>query len=269
MDLRSLQGADVQFAQRHVRILDALYGILKPLDSIKPYRLEMGSKLQTQRGKNLYAFWGNIFSETLNRQVIHVTKSPKVPSVFHSSCAFMLTAESWRAARQSQLLLSIVRHRQGCHPSNSCPTIFWNCMVAPGIPGGHALIWCRSTSKLFIRIQCTTPFTPCVFLGLLSMPKQQGEAYIPACCVHWHHSITAAMKTLKPCNTAADNTYGGSLQLLVSTLPCRGAMVRYIVQQKVHRPEQLQAFTGWYHQLLSIECGLMCCNALLMMWWQA
>ena len=102
-----------------MRILDALYGILKPLDSIKPYRLEMGTKLQTQRGKNLYAFWGNVLSEALNGQVLRVTRSPKVPSVFHSCCAFMLTAEIWRAARQSQLLLSIVRHRQGCrHPSD-------------------------------------------------------------------------------------------------------------------------------------------------------
>lgn len=71
LDLRSLQDADVQFAQQHLRILDALYGILKPLDSIKPYRLEMSSKVQTQRGKNLYAFWGSVLSETLNRQVLH------------------------------------------------------------------------------------------------------------------------------------------------------------------------------------------------------
>lgn len=67
LDLRSLQEADVKFAQQHVRILDALYGILKPLDCIKPYRLEMSSKLQTSRGKNLYAFWGSLLSEALDK----------------------------------------------------------------------------------------------------------------------------------------------------------------------------------------------------------
>lgn len=112
LEMRSLQDADVQFAQQHVRILDALYGILKPLDSIKPYRLEMGSKLQTQRGNNLYAFWGNALSEALNRQVLHVRRSSRVPNVSYSCCPFTFTAESWRAAHQSQLLLSTVPLRQ-------------------------------------------------------------------------------------------------------------------------------------------------------------
>ena len=50
------------------------------------------------------------------------------------------------------------------------------------------------------------------------MPKQQGEAHIPAWCVNWDHSTTAAMKSLERCNTAADNAYGGSLQLLLFLL---------------------------------------------------
>ena len=50
---------EMDFAQKHVRILSGLYGILRPLDLMKPYRLEMGTKLQTAQGKNLYEFWGN------------------------------------------------------------------------------------------------------------------------------------------------------------------------------------------------------------------
>ncbi|MCB2182326.1 MAG: peroxide stress protein YaaA [Desulfobulbaceae bacterium] len=57
---------DLQFCQGHVRILSGLYGILKPLDLIQPYRLEMGTKLVSDRGKNLYEFWGNKVTDLLN-----------------------------------------------------------------------------------------------------------------------------------------------------------------------------------------------------------
>ena len=46
----------MKFAQKHIRILSGLYGILRPLDVMKPYRLEMGTKLETSEGKNLYEF---------------------------------------------------------------------------------------------------------------------------------------------------------------------------------------------------------------------
>ena len=49
----------IKYAQKHLRILSGLYGILRPMDVIKPYRLEMGTKLKTEKGKNLYEFWGN------------------------------------------------------------------------------------------------------------------------------------------------------------------------------------------------------------------
>ena len=54
----SLAQDDLQWAQRHVRILSGLYGVLRPLDLIQPYRLEMGTRLATARGRDLYAFWG-------------------------------------------------------------------------------------------------------------------------------------------------------------------------------------------------------------------
>jgi len=68
LDMASLQQADLQFAQQHVRILDALYGILRPLDSIKPYRLEMSNKVNTSKGSSMYSFWGNLLTDSLNRQ---------------------------------------------------------------------------------------------------------------------------------------------------------------------------------------------------------
>ncbi|WP_277052860.1 peroxide stress protein YaaA [Zestomonas thermotolerans] len=57
---------DFDFAQRHLRMLSGLYGVLRPLDLMQPYRLEMGTKLANARGKDLYAFWGERISGWLN-----------------------------------------------------------------------------------------------------------------------------------------------------------------------------------------------------------
>lgn len=64
---RTLQPAQLDYAQSHVRILSGLYGLLRPLDMIHPYRLEMGTRLANARGKDLYAFWGDILTRALNR----------------------------------------------------------------------------------------------------------------------------------------------------------------------------------------------------------
>ena len=59
LQAEDLNNAEMKFAQKHIRILSGLYGILRPLDLMKPYRLEMGTKLETSEGKNLYEFWGD------------------------------------------------------------------------------------------------------------------------------------------------------------------------------------------------------------------
>lgn len=60
---------DFDFAQQHLRMLSGLYGILRPLDLMQPYRLEMGTKLANPRGKDLYTFWGNYITEWLNQEL--------------------------------------------------------------------------------------------------------------------------------------------------------------------------------------------------------
>jgi len=60
---------DFNFAQKHIRILSGLYGLLKPLDLIQPYRLEMGSKLKNRKGADLYSFWGDLITETINEEL--------------------------------------------------------------------------------------------------------------------------------------------------------------------------------------------------------
>jgi len=58
LDIDSFEKKDLEYSQNHLRLLSGLYGLLKPLDIIEPYRLEMGTKLKTDKGKNLYEFWG-------------------------------------------------------------------------------------------------------------------------------------------------------------------------------------------------------------------
>jgi cytoplasmic iron level regulating protein YaaA (DUF328/UPF0246 family) len=66
LDLGNWKAADFNCAQKALRILSGLYGILRPLDLIQPYRLEMGTQLATRHGKNLYAFWGGRITTALN-----------------------------------------------------------------------------------------------------------------------------------------------------------------------------------------------------------
>jgi len=66
IDAPSLSLEDLEFAQDNVRMLSGLYGVIRPLDLIAPYRLEMGTKLKNPQGKNLYEFWGDKISKVLN-----------------------------------------------------------------------------------------------------------------------------------------------------------------------------------------------------------
>ena len=64
-DAPSLSKSDLKYAQDHLRILSGLYGSLRPMDNIQPYRLEMGTRLKTERGTNLYQFWGTKIADNL------------------------------------------------------------------------------------------------------------------------------------------------------------------------------------------------------------
>ena len=66
LEANSLTKSEINYAQKHLGILSGLYGLLKPLDLIYPYRLEMGTKMQTKKGKNLYEFWGSKITDHLN-----------------------------------------------------------------------------------------------------------------------------------------------------------------------------------------------------------
>ncbi|OEF22604.1 peroxide stress protein YaaA [Vibrio rumoiensis] len=67
LDAESLSERDLDYAQSHLRMLSGLYGLLKPMDLMQPYRLEMGTKLANERGTNLYQFWGDIITDEVNQ----------------------------------------------------------------------------------------------------------------------------------------------------------------------------------------------------------
>lgn len=67
LQANTLSEDDLNYAQDHYRILSGLYGLLRPLDLMQPYRLEMGKKIITDRGRNLYEFWGDDLTEEINR----------------------------------------------------------------------------------------------------------------------------------------------------------------------------------------------------------
>ena len=71
LDAYSLSAADIEFAQQRLRMLSGLYGLLRPLDLMMPYRLEMGTKLHNTRGENLYRFWGDIITNLINQDLKH------------------------------------------------------------------------------------------------------------------------------------------------------------------------------------------------------
>lgn len=69
LDATTLKDSALDYAQQHLRILSGLYGVLRPLDLMQPYRLEMGTKLDNSRGKDLYAFWGSQIAQQLNQDM--------------------------------------------------------------------------------------------------------------------------------------------------------------------------------------------------------
>jgi cytoplasmic iron level regulating protein YaaA (DUF328/UPF0246 family) len=99
LDARSLGAKDLAWAQDHVAILSGLYGVLRPLDRLQPYRLEMGTALRNPRGKNLYEFWGDTLAEHLNG-LVATDKSPVIVN--------LASQEYFRAVKREALRPRVV-----------------------------------------------------------------------------------------------------------------------------------------------------------------
>ena len=99
LDAPSLSLADLAWAQKHVAILSGLHGVLRPLDRLQPYRLEMGTALDNPRGHNLYAFWGDSIAEHLAARVA----GHKAPVVVN-----LASQEYFRAADRPALKVRVI-----------------------------------------------------------------------------------------------------------------------------------------------------------------
>ena len=99
LDADTLSSDDFKYAQKHLRILSGLYGILKPLDLIQPYRLEMGTKFQNKAGKNLYEFWGNTLNEHLQKEL----KKQEQPVIIN-----LASNEYFKALKEKQMPFRII-----------------------------------------------------------------------------------------------------------------------------------------------------------------
>ncbi len=99
LSIEKLEIDDLDWAQKHLRILSGLYGLLRPLDEIEPYRLEMGSKLKGAHGSSLYDYWGNKISENLNQH------AKEIGSKILVNCA---SNEYFNAINLNSLLLRVI-----------------------------------------------------------------------------------------------------------------------------------------------------------------
>ena len=96
LDAQSMSERDFTWAQKHLRILSGLHGLLRPLDLIRPYRLEMGTKLPTERGKSLYDFWGDKLTCALN-EAIEQQKQPILVNLASNEYFNVLDSDAIRA----------------------------------------------------------------------------------------------------------------------------------------------------------------------------
>lgn len=99
-DAKTLSAADIAFAQDHIGILSGLYGFLRPLDAIQPYRLEMGTRLKNERGPDLHAFWHDSVTGYINR----LTSDLKNPTIVN-----MASEEYWSAIDEDALKAPVVQ----------------------------------------------------------------------------------------------------------------------------------------------------------------
>jgi cytoplasmic iron level regulating protein YaaA (DUF328/UPF0246 family) len=99
MNAESFSASDFEHAQQHLRILSGLYGLLRPLDLIQPYRLEMGTQFANLRGKNLYEFWGMQLTEALNQELSQYDEKVLIN---------LASNEYWSAVKPKQLAGNVI-----------------------------------------------------------------------------------------------------------------------------------------------------------------
>jgi cytoplasmic iron level regulating protein YaaA (DUF328/UPF0246 family) len=128
---KTLSTAELAWAQRHVLILSGLYGALRPLDRLQPYRLEMGTPLATPRGANLYDFWSDTLAEYLNQRLA----DEKAPVVVN-----LASQEYFRAAGRPSLVPRVVECVFEDWKTDRYKVISFFAKRARGLMARHAIV---------------------------------------------------------------------------------------------------------------------------------
>jgi cytoplasmic iron level regulating protein YaaA (DUF328/UPF0246 family) len=132
LDARTLSTADIAWAQQHLVILSGLYGVLRPLDRLQPYRLEMGTALKTRRGKDLYAWWGDTIAAYLDERLA----AGAAPVVVNLASVEYARA-ALRPALRARVVDCVFEDRQ---PDGSHKVIGFYAKQARGMMARHAVL---------------------------------------------------------------------------------------------------------------------------------
>eukprot|EP00242_Pyramimonas_sp_CCMP2087_P010277 CAMPEP_0198213456 /NCGR_PEP_ID=MMETSP1445-20131203/28881_1 /TAXON_ID=36898 /ORGANISM="Pyramimonas sp., Strain CCMP2087" /LENGTH=319 /DNA_ID=CAMNT_0043888107 /DNA_START=94 /DNA_END=1053 /DNA_ORIENTATION=- len=164
--------ADISFAQDHLRILCGLYGVLRPLDAVRPYRLEMSNKLANPRGKDLYTFWGDSITESLNQDLNEAVATKETQKeMFVVNCA----SQEYFKAVNVEKLAGTIYHMMFPGPSvyakqargTMCRFIIKNRVTSPeqlkgftGTDGEYKFNVSHSTETAFVFVRGVSVKTP-------------------------------------------------------------------------------------------------------------
>lgn len=130
MDADSLSADELEFAQEHLRILSGLHGVLRPLDLIRPYRLEMGTKLPVGKAKDLYAFWGDNVTDRINAQLEAIRSEVLVN---------LASAEYFKAVRPKKLNARVITPAFKDYKNGQLKSLFLYVKQARGMMAGFAI----------------------------------------------------------------------------------------------------------------------------------
>lgn len=138
LQAHTLKPADIAWAQQHVIILSGLYGVLRPLDRLQPYRLEMGTALATARGRNLYAYWGDTIAQHLNARLAEEAR----PVVVN-----LASEEYFKAAQSKSLNARVVQCVFEDWKGGAYKVISFHAKRARGLMARHAIAHRARTPK--------------------------------------------------------------------------------------------------------------------------
>lgn len=130
MDADSMTAADLDFAHQHLRMLSGLHGLLRPLDLMRPYRLEMGTAIKMGTNKNLYSFWGDTITDRIQAQLQAIDSNVVVN---------LASAEYFKAVNTKKLKATVITPSFKDYKNGELKALFLYVKQARGMMSGYAI----------------------------------------------------------------------------------------------------------------------------------